>query len=150
MEGELIFLEKSLDGRIKSFFGFGESKKLPSQPPEAQANTSSSFSDKFSFRELFQASGSNKDFLDKASSFTDGATNRFDGGVFLFSIEYDNRWPFFVGIGRIRYKIRVLKVADARFGLEYTLPIDENARLRRQANGVRIIFSQQGRLGRFR
>lgn len=78
-------------------------------------------------------------------------TKRFGGGIYVVSIEYDNYFTYFPS--EIRYSYSVKPVLGVEFKAEEVAPAPGASLPNRtifDRHGIRLLFSQGGRIGAFR
>jgi hypothetical protein len=138
MEGELQYVRSDAAGRIKDFIGIDE--RNVALPPGRSAF--------LTLGQLIDAAGV-PGGLDTKSNLESNTSMRYDGIVLMMAITYRNDWPGFVATGKAKYAIKVFRVRGAEFKYEFIKPVAPDVRILRNTHGVRMIFLQQGKLGRF-
>jgi len=146
MDGTLRFLEVDSSGNILSFIGTeSEDIEYPAGEPTF-----------VTLKTLMKAAGmyqgdddnNSENSLDSLSDLS-ANSKRYDGIVLLLVITYRNDYPFFIATSKAKYEMQVFKVKNAEFKYEYQVETGPSRRIRRNTHGIRMLFLQQGRLGRF-
>lgn len=139
MEGTLHYLTSDAAGRVLNFIGINDrDRDLPADEVAF-----------FTIGELLAAAGVGDGGLDTKSNPAAATSMRYDGVVMIMVLTYENDYPAFVSTAKARYNVRMYRIRGAEFKYEYPVPISADVRILRNTHGVRIIFLQQGRLGRF-
>lgn len=139
MDGTLHFLISDATGRVLDFIGLNErDRELPAGEVAF-----------FTVGELLAAAGIGNEGLDTKSGPESATSMRYDGVVMIMVLTYSNDYPNFVATAKARYSVKIYRIRGAEFKYEYPVPISADVRILRNSHGVRIIFLQQGQLGRF-
>jgi hypothetical protein len=138
LDGKLQYLTSDVTGRILSFIGLSDRDvDLP-----AGRNVL------LTLGQLVEAAGVSGG-LDTKSSQMSNTSMRYDGIVLIMVLTYENDYPPVIATGTVRYNIKVFRVRGAEFKYEYIVPLAPDVRVLRNTHGVRVIFLQKGKLGRF-